>query len=159
MAANSIFPEPGSSGAAVSRWAAGYLVLYGIGWLVPGLIHVFLPDGGAGSIAGIDFGSSYATIRALFAWAGAGQVVHGLACIVVGLRYRALVPLFLLLGLIERLLMAWSAWIAHAPPGGHHPPGHYGHLIALPLLAFFLWLSLRGRRGSEIEIDADRPMI
>jgi hypothetical protein len=75
------------------------------------------------------------------------QIVHGLACVAVGLRYRALVPLFLLLGLIERALMSWSAWIAHAPPGGHHPPGHYGNLAALVLLALFLWLALREERG------------
>lgn len=143
MIVHRVLPPPGSAGTGISGWAAGFLLIYGIGWLVPGMIHLFLPDGGAGSIAGIDLSANFEIIRALFAWAGASQIVHALACIVVALRYRALVPLFLLLGLVERMLMAWSAWIAHAPASGHHPPGHYGDLIALPLLAFFLWLSLR----------------
>lgn len=137
--------SPPLRGAA--RWAAWYLVFYGVMWVVPGAIHAFAPDGGAGSIAGIAMDGDKGVIRALFAWAGAGQIAHGLACIAVGLRYQQLVPLFLALGLVERAIMSWSAWIAHAPASGHHPPGHYGDLVALGLLASFLWLSLRGRAG------------
>lgn len=131
-----------------SPWPARFLVLYGLLWVGPGLIHSFLPDGGLATIGGIDLSQNFATLRAMAAWAGATQLVHGLACVAVGLRYRALVPLFLALGLAERAIMTWSAWYAHLSPSGHHPPAHYGDLVVLPLLAFFLWLALRDQPAS-----------
>jgi hypothetical protein len=129
-------------GAIVSAW---FTVLLGIGWLGPGLIHSFLPDGGAGTIAGLDLSKSGPTIIKLFAWAGATQIIQGITLIAVGLRYRSLVPLMLLLSLLERSLLSISAW-ASPSPNGHHPPGAYGTLIAVPLIVLFLWLALRPRR-------------
>ncbi len=127
--------------------AAWFLVLLGAAWVVPGMIHMFLPDGGAGSIAGIDFGAQTRTIVAIFAWAGATQFAHGLVMIAVGIRYRALVPLLLAISLVERALLSIFAWVWKAPPiSGHHPPGHYGDLVAVPLIVLFLWLSLRQPR-------------
>ena len=134
-----------------SRYSAWYLALYGIAWIVPGMIHSFLPDGGAGSIAGLDLSQNPTLIFGMFAWAGATQVAHGLVTLIVALRYRALVPLFLLVSLIERLLLSWSGWVIHVPVSGHHPPGHYGSLISLPLILLFLWLSLRGRQIKSTE--------
>lgn len=126
-----------------SRYAAWFLVLLGLLWVGPGLIHSFLPDGGAGVIAGLDLGQNRPMIIALFAWAGATQIAHGLIMIAIGLRYRTLVPLMLLLSLIERALLSYSGWVRHVPVSGHHPPEHYGSLIALPLIAAALWASLR----------------
>lgn len=127
-------------GAPAAAW---FTALLGIGWLVPGLIHSLLPDGGAGSIAGIDMSLQPQLIVAMFAWAGATQIVHGVALIVIALRYRPLVPLMLALSLVERALLSWSGWVRHVPVNGHHPPEHYGSLIAVPLITLFLWLSLR----------------
>jgi len=107
------------------------------------MIHSFLPDGGAGSIAGLDLSHNPTMIYAMFAWAGATQIVHGIVTLIVALRYRSLVPLFLLVSLLERLLLSVSAWVTHAPVSGHHPPGHYGSLVSLPLILLFLWLALR----------------
>lgn len=123
--------------------SAGFTMLLGVGWLVPGLIHSLLPDGGAGSIAGIDMGLQPQLIVALFAWAGATQIVHGVMLLLIGWRYRTLVPLALLLSLIERALLSWSGWVRHVPADGQHPPQHYASLILLPLIALFLILSLR----------------
>lgn len=134
-----------------ARAAAWFLVLLGIGWVVPGLIHMFLPDGGAASIAGIDLGAQAGTIIAIFAWAGATQFAHGLLMIAVGTRYRSLVPLLLAISLVERGLLSIFAWAWKAPPpAAHHPPEHYGSLALVPLIAFFLWLSLLPphRRGA-----------
>ena len=128
-----------------SLWSAWFTVLLGLGWIGPGLIHYFLPDGGAGTIAGIDLGTAGPIIIKIFAWAGATQLVHGITLLMVGLRYRTLVPLMLLLTVIERAMLSWSAW-GHALPAAHHPPEHYGSLATLPLAALFLWLSLRPRR-------------
>lgn len=126
--------------------AAWFTVLLGLGWIGPGLIHMLLPDGGAGVIAGIDLGLARRTIVAIFAWAGATQFAHGLALLAIGLRYRPLVPLVLAISLVERACLALFGWVVKAPPlAGHHPPEHYGSVILLPLIALFLWLSLRPR--------------
>lgn len=129
-------------GAAASAW---FLALLGVGSVVPGAIHYFLPDGGAGVIAGIDLKHSRAIIVAAFAWMGATQIPYGLAQLAVALRYRSLVPLFLFLALIERSLAAVAAWITKASPTGHHPPENYVVLVLVPLIAVFLALSLRRR--------------
>jgi hypothetical protein len=137
-----------------SRYAAWFLALYGIGWIVPGIIHSFLPDGGAGVIAGLDLRHNPTLIFGLFAWAGATQIAHGIVTLVVALRYRALVPLFLFVSFIERLLLSWSGWIKHVPVSGHHPPEHYASLVSLPVILLFLSLSLRRSHLMEQEISA-----
>lgn len=131
------------------RAAAWFLALYGAGWIVPGMIHFFLPDGGAGTIAGIDPGPNPRLIFALFAWAGATQIAHGIITLVIALRYRALVPLLLAVSLLERILLSWSAWLSAAAPVGHHPPEHYASLVLVPIIALFLWLSLRPASAAQ----------
>jgi hypothetical protein len=126
-----------------SRYAAWFLAFYGIIWIVPGVIHYFLPDGGAGTIAGLDLSHNPTMIFGMFAWAGATQIAHGTVTLIIALRYRTLVPLFLLVCLIERLLLSWSGWVTHVPVNGHHPPGHYGSLASLPVIMIFLGLALR----------------
>lgn len=135
-----------------SRYAAWFLAAYGLCWIVPGMIHSFLPDGGAGTIAGIDLSHNPTLIFGMFAWAGATQIAHGIVTLVVALRYRALVPLFLIVSFVERLLLSWSGWIKHAPVSGHHPPEHYASLFSLPVISLFLWLSVGRSRLTEPEI-------
>ncbi len=121
-----------------------FLAVCGLLTLIPGTIHVFLPDGGAGVIAGIDLARGGERTVAMFAWAGATQMVWGLMMLAVALRYRALVPLALALMLAERTLHALNFWVLKALP--HHPPENYAVLVAIPLIALFLVLALR-RRG------------
>jgi len=125
--------------------AARFLTAVAVLTIVPGCIHRFLPDGGAGSIAGIDLGRDGQVIVALFAWAGATQIAFGVAMLVVSLRYRTLVPLMLALVILERTLHALAAWVRPAA-AAHHPPEHYAVLVALPLLLVALAGSLRDRR-------------
>ena len=143
---NGFLPPSTNSHYHGSRYAAWYLAFYGVTWIVPGMIHSFLPDGGAGVIAGLDLTHDANRVFAMFAWAGATQIAHGIVTLVVALRYRTLVPLFLLVSLIERVLLSWSGWVRHAPINGHHPPEHYASLISIPLILLFLWLSLRTSR-------------
>jgi hypothetical protein len=131
-------------GVAASAW---FLLVLGLASLVPGCIHYFLPDGGAGVIAHLDMGDRAPVVIGVFAWMGATQIAYGLAQLAVALRYRALTPLFLTLALIERGLGAIAAWVTKGGPSGHHPPENYGALIALPLIAVFLALSLIGRKS------------
>ncbi len=128
-----------------SPLAAGFLALVGLLTVVPGCIHTFLADGGAGVIAGLDLTQNGALVVALFAWAGATQIAFGLALLLVALRYRPLVPAMLALVLLERTLHALNGWVLKSG-SGHHPPEHYAVLVALPLVAGALALSLRGQR-------------
>lgn len=84
----------------------------------------------------------------MFAWAGATQVAHGIVTVAVGLRYRSLVPLLLLVSLLERVLLCWSGWMRHVPVNGHHPPKHYASLISIPVILVFVWLSLQTTKSN-----------
>jgi hypothetical protein len=132
-------------GARVSAW---FLVVAALFTLVPGLIHSFLPDGGAGVIAGLDMGDKRDLVIGVFRWEGATQLAFGLAMVAVALRYRPLTPLFLALVLLQATLVALQGWVLAPPANGHHPPAHYGAVVAVLLSAVFLALSLRVvRRG------------
>lgn len=128
------------SGAVASAWFLGLLAF---GTIVPGCIHYFLPDGGAEVIAGLDLGNSRALVIAVFAWMGATQIPYGFAQLAVAVRYRSLVPLFLALALIERVLAAVAGWVTKTGDGSHHPPEHYAVVVVAPLIVVFLVLSLR----------------
>jgi hypothetical protein len=127
--------------------AACFLAVLGVLTIVPGCIHVFLPDGGSGVIAGIDLGPCGPIVIALFAWAGATQIALGGMMLLVGLRHRPLVPATLALVLLERSLHALNGWVLKKG-SGHHPPEHYAVLILVPLLVVALAASLRTRASS-----------
>lgn len=129
-------------GAKVSAW---FLMLAAALEFVPGCIHYFLPDGGAGVIAGLDLTHNRHTIIAVFAWVGAIQIPFALMLFVISLRYRTLVPLGLLALMIERGLMSIDGWLLKGAASGHHPPEHYASPVVVVLTTVFLALSLRGR--------------
>ena len=131
-----------------SRISAAFLGLCAVLTLVPGLIHSFLPDGGAVVIAHLDVGDRAELVRALFAWEGATQLAFGLGMLAVALRYRPLTPLFLALVIVERGLMSLQGWVLLPPSTGHHPPEHYASPVTVVLALAFLALSLRPRRGA-----------
>ena len=138
-----LFPPSTNEAYSGSPAAAYFLTVFGVLTVVPGCIHTFAPDGGAGTIAGLDLSRNGRVIVAIFAWAGATQIAFGLAALVVSLRYRTLVPLMLALALIERTLHALNAWLLKGGGAGHHPPEHYAVLVAIPLLLAAFALSLR----------------
>lgn len=124
-----------------------FLAFLALGTIIPGLIHSFLPDGGAGSIAGLDLNAGGPVIIGTFAWAGATQLAYGTLMLLVALRYRALVPLFFLIILMERSLIALNTWVLKPAGTGHHPPEAYATLALLPLVAAALYFSLKRRAG------------
>jgi len=140
-----LLPPSTNDAYSGSMLSAYFLTLFSVATIVPGCIHTFLPDGGAGSIAGLDLSQNGRVIIALFAWAGATQIAFGLATLVVSLRYRSLVPLMLGLAIVERTLHALDAWVLKGGGAGHRPPEHYAVLIGLPLLVAAFGLSLRDR--------------
>lgn len=128
-----------------SRVAAWGLTLLGLLTIAPGAIHAFLPDGGAGVIAGIDLTHNAQTIIATFAWVGATQIVWGTLMLAVSWRYRNLVPLLLALILIERLIIALNLWMLKPGAGPERPPEAYATLAVIPVVAVLLTLALRKR--------------
>lgn len=130
-------------GATASAWC---LTVLAVLTLIPGLIHSFLPDGGAGVIAGLDMGDRRDLVIGLFRWEGATQIALGLGMLAVSVRYRSLTPLFLALVIIERSLMSLHSWVLSPPVNGHHPPEHYASPVVVVLAAVFLALSLRRGR-------------
>ena len=131
------------AGATASAWFLALCALLTIG---PALVHSFLPDGGAETIAGLQLGDAREVVIGVFRWEGATQLALGLAMLAVALRYRTLVPLFLCLLILEHGLMALQAWVISPPSNGHHPPEHYGSLAIVPLALIFLVLALRPSR-------------
>ena len=89
----------------------GYLGFLGfiILTLIRSLIHIFAPDGGAGSIATIDLNIEGAEIIiGMFAFWGFAQLMFGLVLVIVALRYKNLTPLmfvFLIFEYVGRYLL------------------------------------------------------
>ncbi len=105
-------------------------------------IHIFAPDGGAGSIAGMNMAVSGAN-EVIFAFAlwGGEQLIYALLQWVVILRYRSLVPLMWGVQLLEtlgRMLVGRIKPVTFA----HTPPGAYQNYIYLALSVLMLALAL-----------------
>jgi hypothetical protein len=138
-----LFPPAANEGYHGARISAWFLVLAGALEVIPGCIHYFLPDGGAGVIAGLDLSTNRTVIVSVFAWVGAIQIPLGLWLILIGLRYRIFVPLGLLMVILVRGLMSIDGWFLKGAASGHHPPEHFASPIAVLLASIFLALALR----------------
>jgi hypothetical protein len=101
--------------------------------LVRSCIHVFAPDGGAGSIAGMDLSVAGASgiVFAFGLW-GSAQLIYALVQLAVVIRYRSLVPAMYLLLFVEILL---RMLVGRVKPVtfAHTPPGAIGNYVLLPL--------------------------
>jgi hypothetical protein len=117
------------------------IVVAAIG-LVRSCIHIFAPDGGAGSIAGMDLTVSGAN-EVVFAFAlwGSAQLIYALLQWVVILRYRSLIPLMWGVQLLETLLRMLVGRIKPVT-FAHTPPGAYQNYVYLVLCLAMLALSL-----------------
>jgi len=128
-----------------SSWSLGFLTLVTIVSTARSLVHLFAPDGGAHTIAGIPLDvAGGPNIVAIFGQWGASQLV--LACVqwVVVLRYRFFVPAMLAILVLEQLLRILAGrlkpLVLDSPP-----PGAYGTYVILGLAMMFLALALRQR--------------
>lgn len=130
-------------GAALAKW---FFVLVTLLTLGRSLAHIFLPDGGAQSIATIPLDSftanGAATAVHLFALWGVSQLIIGLIYLIVLWRYQALIPLMYLLMVLEYAL---RLALTFAKPLETHgtAPGAIGNYVLIPLALLMLWLSLR----------------
>jgi hypothetical protein len=105
-------------------------------------IHLLAPDGGAGSIAGMDLSVAGADgIIFAFALWGSSQLLFALIQLLVVIRYRSLVPFMWLMLALEVFL---RELVGHMKPVifAHTPPGAIGNQLILPLALLMLVLSL-----------------
>jgi hypothetical protein len=130
-----------------------FFVLIALVGTVRSFIHILSPDGGAGSIAGMNLAVTGAN-EIIFAFAlwGAEQFIYALIQWVVILRYRSLIPLMWGVQFLEtlgRMLVGQLKPVSFA----HTPPGAYQNYIYLALAVLMLALSLwsASRQKSEMQ--------
>ena len=136
-------------GASIAKWVFVALTVLTIG---RSLAHIFLPDGGAQSIATIpldDFtANGAAAIIHISALWGLSQLMFGLLYVIVLWRYQALIPLMWLFILFEysgRLLLTFAKPFETAGTA----PGAIGNIIFIPLALIMLALSLKETQYAE----------
>jgi hypothetical protein len=116
--------------------------LYAIVSMVRSCIHLLSPDGGAGTIAGMDLSVAGANgIIFAFALWGSSQLLFAIIQLLVVTRYRSLVPfmwLMLALEVLLRELVGKMKPVTFA----HTPPGAIGNQLILPLAALMVVLSV-----------------
>ena len=124
------------------RWVTIFVGLLSFVASVRSVIHIARHDGGAASIAGIDIEvEGGQNIVAIFAQWGLVQLLQAALGWVVVFRYRGLIPLILLVGVLEnvgRIAVGRAKPLKVAKP----PPGAYGSRIISPILLIALWRSL-----------------
>ncbi len=115
------------------------------------LVHMFAPDGGAGSIASIaldsfsDGGAN--TVITIFALWGLSQLIIGLLYAIVLWRYLSLIPLMYLFFSFEYLMRLMAGFYSPGLEKIDTAPGEIGNIIFLPLGLAMLILSLRERQA------------
>lgn len=116
--------------------------------LFRGSIHTFLPDGGAGVIAGFDLSQSRQTIVFLFAVMGIEQLSLGVVDLIVAFRARWLALPLLWFHALEQTA-AEIIFVFYKPPPGH-PPGMVGAPITLAVLWLAIgWIYWRRKSGAH----------
>lgn len=130
---------PGYQG---SRFSLIFLVLLTSITTLRSLAHVFLPDGGANSIAGLDVSvAGGSNLIAMFAQWGYTQLLLSVMMWGIIIFARSLVPFALLVQTLDwggRILVGQMKPVEVASP----PPGEIGSYILLPLCLIALWFSL-----------------
>ncbi|MBU4433187.1 MAG: hypothetical protein KKC14_02095 [Alphaproteobacteria bacterium] len=124
------------------RWIP--LVVLGLMGLINlgrGAIHAFAPDGGAGSIAGLDLSTSRETILSLFATLGLAQIAKGVFELYVVARRRDLLGLFLAMQTLDTLLAVANLYLWRPLPVT--VPGQPFNLILLAAQALALMIAVR----------------
>ena len=116
--------------------------LYAIISTVRSCIHLLSPDGGAGTIAGLDLSVAGADgIIFSFALWGSSQLVFALMQLLAVIRYRSLIP-FMWLMLALEVLLRELVGAMKPVTFAHTPPGAIGNQLILPLAAVMLVWSL-----------------
>ena len=110
------------------------------------LAHMFLPDGGAESIATIDLSLGGAeVIIGVFAKWGLSQLLMAGLYIIVYIRYKSLIPLMYIIIIAEYVGRICMGLLKPFETVGT-PPGAIGNLIIIPLATILFIFSIRTER-------------
>ena len=116
--------------------------IYAIVSTVRSCIHLLSPDGGAGTIAGMDL-SVVGADGIIFAFAlwGSSQLLFALIQLLAVIRYRSLIP-FMWLMLALEVLLRELVGAMKPVTFANTPPGAIGNQIILPLAVLMVVWSL-----------------
>ena len=120
-------------------------VLLAIVSTIRSLIHIFLPDGGSNTIAGLVIpGDANSAIIFTFAWTGLYQLIFAVILWIVLIRYRNLIPLMILLLFFEEFGLFLIPVFKPIAPSllSHTPPEAIGNKALLPLILILFFVSL-----------------
>lgn len=130
-------------GKPLAKWMFAAMTVLSISRAIA---HIFLPDGGAQSIATIPLACFSPTaaevVIGMFAYWGLSQLMLGLVYVLVLWRYQSLIPLMWLFVLVEwagRLLLGFVKPIETTQTA----PGAIGNWVIPVLALLMLILSLR----------------
>jgi hypothetical protein len=143
-----IFPKKVDNSIRGSRIPVYVFIVYSFVSLARSLIHTFAPDGGAGSIAGMDLSVEGADgIIFAFALWGSHQLLYAFIQLLVAFRYRSLIPLMYALLVVEvglRMMVGYMKPVTFA----HAPPGAIGNYIFIVLaVAMFILIFRENKRA------------
>ena len=135
-------------GMSIAKWLFAAMTILTVG---RSLAHIFLPDGGAQSIATIALDAfspaAASVIIGMFAYWGLSQLLFGLLFVLVICRYQSLIPLmwgFLFIEWTGRLLLGLYKPIETVGTA----PGAVGNMLFPVVALIMLFLSLRTKRDA-----------
>lgn len=139
-----LFPKKADNALPCGRLPWIVFLLLTLLSLFRSLVHMFSPDGGAGSIAGLDLEVAGGQgIVFVFGLWGSSQLILALLQLLVCFRYHSLVPLMYLLLILEvifRMLIGVIKPVEFAAT----PPGAIGNWFVLALgVAMLGWCILK----------------
>jgi len=141
-----VFPKQLDNSFRGNRIAVIVFALITVFTLARSCIHIFAPDGGASSIAGINTSvEGGSNVISMFAFWGLAQLLMGLVYLAVFFRYKSLIPFMYMLIIIEysgRVLIGMVKPLIVS----HTPPGAIGDYILIPLAIMMLILCLKRSR-------------
>jgi hypothetical protein len=138
-----VFPKQLDNSFRGNRIAVIVFALITVFTLARSCIHIFAPDGGASSIAGINTSvEGGSNVISMFAFWGLAQLLVGLVYLAVFFRYKSLIPFMYMLIIIEysgRVLIGMVKPLIVS----HTPPGAIGDYILIPLAIMMLMLCFK----------------
>lgn len=140
---NRIFPKGADNNYKGSRIASTVFLIIVLIGTVRSCIHFLAPDGGAGSIAGMDLSVAGAEgiIFAFSLW-GSAQLLYAFIQLVIYFRYKTLIPFMYIIMFLETV---FRMVVGHIKPVhfAHTPPGEIGNYILIPLTIMMFILAIR----------------
>jgi len=138
-----VFPKQLDNSFRGNRIAVIVFALITVFTLARSCVHIFAPDGGASSIAGINTSvEGGSNVISMFAFWGLAQLLMGLVYLAVFFRFKSLIPFMYMLIIIEysgRVLIGMVKPLIVS----HTPPGAIGDYILIPLAIMMLMLCFK----------------